>query len=196
MQRKANSPFTRSRAPKSKTGQDQAIAKRSAFEAQRVPVRNQPGSEQLIALIGAEVNASKALVNALEQEYEALKGRDSERLDQAIAEKQQRTSEVQDATDERSKYVESELGTTNLLDTAFVAPAPVRDRLLVAIGELRQVAEQITVRNQANGRLLAMSQQAAELLLGAMRNEQPTPATYSAQGQLPDTVFSRPLAKA
>lgn len=152
--------------------------------------------ERLIGLIGAEVSASKALINALEYEFTALKSRDNELLDKAISEKQRRAAAVQRASEERAHFVETELGTNALLDTALAAPAPIRDKLLRAISELRQVAEHVAVRNQTNGRLLTMSQQAAELLLGAMRNEQPATATYSAQGQMPETVFSRPLAKA
>ena len=158
----------------------------------------------LIDAISATRRASEQLLQVLEDEFEALKRRDAERLVQLTTHKQTQTS----ATNDQFAAVQA------ILLQAFPAPTPAGNDLMATLRDyvehasgpeqarirsewesLRTVADKVWEQNRVNGRLLELTRQSTAFVLGIMRNETPGSGVYGSDGALDGPTFSRPLAK-
>lgn len=133
-------------------------------------------------LLAREVKAAGHLLRLLEDEFEALQGRDPERLLAAVAAKERCARSLERLTRRHRSLLDS---------------GPAGDPARETLGrELQRLAEACRRQNAANGRLVEARRRHAEQALAILRGQPPEPGGYDPRGRPVHRPEPRSLSKA
>lgn len=153
--------------------------------------------QQLAALFNQETSSLQQLQNILQEEHEALIGKDLGAIERATSSKNRALANQADATNSRRRFAtqsgadEGEAGIQQL-----IADCENREQLASSFSELMSLAQQCHEANRANGRLIAEKQLHAQQALNIIRQTDSNLPTYTGRGEAINTPGTRSLGKA
>ena len=146
--------------------------------------------EAIEAHISQDISACEALLDLLEQEQQALKERDADKLADVVERKAGPLTHLEESAKQRALWAnETDISASSKkwrkLIEGMKAPKIQQDW-----ATLKSLTLQCQQKNEVNGRVLARQQQVYSRLLGIMRGQTVTPNLYNAQGSATSSKYS------
>ena len=149
----------------------------------------------IVRVVEAELETLTQVLEMLDIEHEALMGNDAERLEQAVAAKQNAISAHLQSRSEREA-----LGLRDsLAEQIETHPSLVnglRERALNAVSELTRLATESKLLNTRNGKLIAGLRERTSASIKVLRPEAASISLYGDSGSAENTMGSRLLGSA
>jgi flagella synthesis protein FlgN len=153
-------------------------------------------NDDLLTSFNEDINHAKRLLVLLDEEFEALKNRQLERLQSILAEKQPLLTLLNQHADSRSQLLASHnLSTDRLGIQTYASQIGHSDALMHAADQLAELLVQCQSGNVRNGRLIRANQTSSTSLLGILRGGEPT-SLYDSRGSKARIQQHRPLSQA
>jgi flagellar biosynthesis/type III secretory pathway chaperone len=155
--------------------------------------------DQLHEILQRQTRTSHELLAALECEFEALRLRDAQALEEAVVVKQERIDAVREATKAHAAFLSAhelpadDAGMRKYIDSLDTRHQGELTRLW---DELHELAERLWERNRVNGQVIKLSHGMTEELLHTLRGEDMPANVYGPDGVIPIGGSTKPLAQA
>lgn len=151
----------------------------------------------LLALLSREIELARQLLNALEQEHDALEQHSASAIQAALELKTERLAQFERSETERRRALSSLDIADNrgAIDAYFADQAKEMPALAQLWTELLDLAEACRRQNQSNGALVDTQRRHVQRALDILRGE-PDATTYGPDGDTDRRSGSHSLAKA
>lgn len=153
-------------------------------------------NDDLLTSFNDDISHAKRLLALLDEEFEALKHRQLDVLQNILAEKQPLLSLLNQHAEARNRLLKSlNLSTDRMGMQAYACQIDQPDALMSNVDNLSELLAQCQSANLRNGKLIRANQTSSNRLLGILRGGEPT-SLYDSRGSKARIQNHRPLSQA
>jgi flagella synthesis protein FlgN len=152
-------------------------------------------SDALLSLINGDIEAASALLQLIDDEFQALQVRDLAQLQKLLDRKLPLLQQLERNGRERSLALQQAGASIDREGLAQLAQASGNGELLSRGDELAALLDQCQEANQRNGKIIRAGQASTGRLLDILRG-QDTPNLYDRRGGSTQSSRQRPLSQA
>ena len=153
-------------------------------------------NDDLLTSFNDDINHAKRLLALLDEEFEALKNRQLDILQNILAEKQPLLTLLNQHAESRNRFLTSLNHSADRQGIqAYARQISQSDTLVPAADHLSELLAQCQSANLRNGKLIRANQTSSTHLLGILRGGEPT-SLYDSRGSKARIQQHRPLSQA
>ena len=153
-------------------------------------------NDDLLTSFNDDINHAKRLLALLDEEFEALKNRQLDILQNILAEKQPLLTLLNQHAESRNRLLTSLNHSADRQGIqAYARQISQSDTLVPAADHLSELLAQCQTANLRNGKLIRANQTSSTHLLGILRGGEPT-SLYDSRGSKARIQQHRPLSQA
>ena len=152
-------------------------------------------SDALLSLINGDIEAATALLQLIDDEYQALQARDLDALQTLLDHKLPLLQRLDHSGRERALVLQQTGNSADRQGLAQLAQSTGNEQLLARGDELAALLDQCQDANQRNGRIIRAGQASTGRLLDILRG-QDMPNLYDRRGGATQGNRQRPLSQA
>lgn len=155
--------------------------------------------QHLSRLLQAELESGQQLLDVLEQENEALRGRDPDLITQISETKLEQLKAFEAQLSQRYRFLEGlglGLGPDKAALDALLQPLGKSNPLTAQWQQLQKLADQLQVQNEINGGIVILSQRQVTMALDLLTGQSGSTSTYERSGKTTGDKTSTRFAKA
>jgi flagella synthesis protein FlgN len=152
--------------------------------------------QRLKAALEHEIQCTEALIRALDEEQEALTGREPARLETVLRDKQSQLVELEQASRQRNAVVQQAGYSADRQGVeACVRACDVQGSLNALWERLNELVRQCRERNRVNGGIVELSRHHVQRALAVLRGGLPDSDLYTSEGRSVGGASHRSLGK-